>query len=152
MAITKHFHLGMILSLLSPSGMQVRSIDTFKSIRLKAGPREDKNLWSKWSSNENSKLTPDIMSGLTYVLGFKRNQIQDYVNPRGERNKTKEPRLSGHMAGHPRCYSGHTYSDFSSPSKFWEGGRVGGLLKCHPPYHPPLIFKAKLQIFVTLPS
>ena len=31
-------------------------------------------------------------------------------------------------------------------------GRVGGLCICHPPYHHPLIFKAKLKIFVTLPS
>ena len=36
---------------------------------------------------------------------------------------------------------------------FLGGGRIGGLRMCHPPYHPPpLIFKPKFKIFVTLPS
>ena len=36
-------------------------------------------------------------------------------------------------------------------SKFWGGGRVGGLHMCHPPYHP-LDFQGKIKNFGTLPS
>ena len=34
----------------------------------------------------------------------------------------------------------------SARSKFWGGGRVGGLLMCHPPYHP-LDFQSKIKNF-----
>ena len=31
----------------------------------------------------------------------------------------------------------YTAPGLGASSKFWRGGRVGGLRKCHPPYHPP---------------
>ena len=36
-------------------------------------------------------------------------------------------------------------------SKFWGGGRVGGLRMCHPPFHPPpLDFQSKIKNFCHL--
>ena len=35
------------------------------------------------------------MSGLIHVLGFKSIQIEDYINPRGEQNKTQMEWIHG---------------------------------------------------------
>ena len=40
---------------------------------------------------------------------------------------------------------------FGARSKFWGGGRVGGLRMCHPPYHPPSFSKQNLKFLSPYP-
>ena len=44
----------------------------------------------------------------------------------------------------------HVVCDSARSKSGRGGGRVGRLHMCHPPYHHPLIFKAKLKIFCHL--